>query len=738
MLELPSYFSLEKKLALALSNLLFTMLIRRLNKLIPPQNGGPVADVLIATFNKNIQDLGYTLSPGVIASLRQKGNQEAFKFFSETFTCLKELRGVKNYQPMYPNFPQQVMDASDTELYLNAFFHYFSVWVSDLSGENLIWLPKYRKNHREPLKEQVRLTVLNLGSEEDLFKLATRLATSNTSLSETDKEDLKTLINGGYLEIPLKIPNKENLAVIGALSFGSGLMTLFETATDVLRLATALSKGDVSLAEDTTFRQFKREERKILLGLLSKAENLEEDMKRYPEKWKRLGETLHPGDYKKRYPLVFKAFTKIRNNFHIQTYHSTLEKRIRNENLMEAAELLTMRPGEFARRLDHLLRLSEHATGTKHHILNSFWKVAGEVSTPVLLQVMTHFKNRNDGNMRVIFPKGKIAKVQAVPARPGLINLINCEQIQEICADVLRKRFAILPLLGKVYVDPELKEYLVPFSQRSASKSLRTLVRGSKIRFSDQSDTLRFFIYWTNGKNGERVDLDLSAAMYDSEFRLIGQIYYGNLRTFSSVASGTQYYACHSGDITDAPQGACEFIDIDIPSFLQTSHRIPIGNNKYAEEASRYVVMSVNSYTQQLFSDLPTCFAGWMVRKEPKSGEIFEPKTVVDRVDVTSATKAVIPLIIDIRERKVIWADASMSINQRYVNNVVGNSSQLALVGRAFTKINKPNLYDLFYLHAHARGTVVKSREDAEIIFDSKDAFELDKIASEYMVNTKP
>jgi len=60
-------------------------------------------------------------------------------------------------------------------------------------------------------------------------------------------------------------------------------------------------------------------------------------------------------------------------------------------------------------------------------------------------------------------------------------------------------------------------------------------------------------------------------------------------------------------------------------------------------------------------------------------------------------------------------------------------------VGKAFTKIKKTNLYDLFFLHAMARGRVVKTPAQADVQFLSYGPqpvqFDLAKIASEYMGN---
>jgi hypothetical protein len=53
--------------------------------------------------------------------------------------------------------------------------------------------------------------------------------------------------------------------------------------------------------------------------------------------------------------------------------------------------------------------------------------------------------------------------------------------IARFVRDTLVMRFKSLPSLGKVYVDEALRTQNVPFAQRSASKALRTLSRGSRL-----------------------------------------------------------------------------------------------------------------------------------------------------------------------------------------------------------------------------------------------------------------
>lgn len=52
---------------------------------------------------------------------------------------------------MCPNFPQQVAEASDSELFVNAIIHYTSMGS---------WLPEYEKAPRLPLPDVNKITVL--------------------------------------------------------------------------------------------------------------------------------------------------------------------------------------------------------------------------------------------------------------------------------------------------------------------------------------------------------------------------------------------------------------------------------------------------------------------------------------------------------------------------------------------------------------------------------------------------
>ncbi|QOT09487.1 cytoplasmic protein [Paenibacillus sp. JNUCC32] len=693
--------------------------LRRANKLMvdAENESDRLPKAYLATAVKNIEQLGYTFSYPLLNAVRALSKEQFEALYQPLIDDLRVMVGAHvKYVPMYPAFPLQVMEEDDAELYLNAIYH------------DLTWdLPAYEHEERPPLQDDINLKTIDLGSRADFYAMIRQLIQAKGSISPTDKGDIEAvieLVDPEELDVilPSEIPFKENAGFVAAalMKHDKGnverIGRYFKTATDVLRLAVAWSGGDVSLAEATRFRKFKRRERRLLLGLLERCHPITEDMLRFKDRWIRLGEILHPSEYKHRYKRCEEAFDILRNHKPFTTYNGSVELAFQYGQVWNLIDLLMQRPGEFARRLDQLLRSTEHT----EYVVLAFGEVANQVSTPVLLQVKNHFaRRRQPQELRVFFPKGNVAKAFAVPHTLPEIDEAACRDIVQVCEQALIQRFAALPPLGKAYVDKRLKDYHVPFSQRSASKALHTLVRGSRVPMAE-GDTIRFFSWWKEGRvNGEptgRVDIDLSAVMYDHDWQYVEHISYTNLRS-------SHYRAVHSGDIVSAPQGACEFIDLHIPTIVQYG--------------GRYIVATLHSYTNQPYCNLPECFVGWMMRKKPGSGEIFEPSTVANKIDVAADTQIAIPVILDLVERTVIWTDLSLTRHPHYYNNVEGNQKGMVLMGKAMTALRKPDLYDLFMLHAKARGESVDHAEQAETIFSVEHGvtpFDIEHIMADYVV----
>lgn len=674
----------------------------------PKGADGPVTAVELAAIQAQAEELGYVMSDAVIQRLASWPLPAVTQTGRLLLKTLRQMTGShRPHRPLYPDFPKQVQGLDDATRYLDAVTHYLT--LRRMPGDG---------SERPPLFHGRLPRIIELGDTADCEAIFMQLAASATSLSDEDRADLSWYVKQYRADIfrliPESIPFKENLAHLAAsllqhvpgLATDAFLQQRLDTATDVLRLAVALADGDASLATPARFKSMPRARRKLLLGLIERHPNAAEDMQRWTERWKRLGEFLHPGEFAERYPRTAAAFALLRSGKPAATFNSGIEALLEAGRIAEAARQLESRPGEYARRLDHLLRRAVDPAP----VLAGFAGVAAQVATPVLLQLYTHAQHRDaPPALRAYYPKGDVAKVFAADDRRAALPDGAADAVADLCRRALLARFAALPPLGSCYVDPALRDYRAPLAQRSASRSLRTLGRGSSLPLPEAA-FVRLFLWWKNGKG--RADVDLSAAMYDADFNFVDALTYYRLQNYGGY---------HSGDIVDAPEGAAEFIDLNL--------------ERLRELGVRFVVMVLNSYTLQPYCDLPECFAGWMAREDANSGEPFEPRTVMDRVDLASNTLICLPLALDLQERRMRWMDVALRAQPR-LNNVANNLSGVSLMLRALLTRAQPDLHTLFTLHAQARGQLVDRADAAETVFavdKGLTPFDTDRIRAEFL-----
>lgn len=723
------------------------LLLRRKGRVVlpvAPHTGAPAPLAVLATLAHELEHLGHRLGPKLQAHLTGLNADSLQQVAQVVLPLVRKRMGAHvNWQPLYPGFPQQVMQASVAELYWHAFLHY-------LSEGRLRELPYDPNDPRPALARHERFAFMRqveLGEPADFERIFRQLAGAGSSLSTEDQQDLRVLAQQLGLRaldlLPRQFTSRENLAVLTAallrMSWAPSLAAMrpqLRSATDALRLAVAWCGGDVSLAAATRFEQLPRRLRRMMMDVIEASAARDEDMQRRPERFKRLGQVVHAGEFARSHPQAAQAFARIHAGERVATFNREVESRLAQADLAAALQRLRQRPGELARRLDVLLRRAEadavhahaHAPATAgalsaQAVLQAFDAVSESVSTAVLLQLIAHFRDRAQRQsqapaqraVRAFFPKGELAKVYALADARVDLPAAACWAVVAQCEAALLRRFAQLPPLGRCWVDPQLMACVTPMAQRSASKALRRLTRGSRLPMP-QAHTLRLFLWWKNGGKG-RVDIDLSAALYNANYQYMDVLSYYSLKSWGAV---------HSGDLVDGGEGAAEFIDLDV--------------GLLRERGVRWVVVAINSYTEQAFCDLPECFAGWMARQAPGSGEVFEPATVADRIDLAADSTIALPMVLDLETLQLVWADIALTSHPSW-NNVHNNLRGVGLMLRALTQRAWPDLHTLFALHAKARGELVGSAQAADVVFalDGQPGpqhitpFDLDRIRADFL-----
>lgn len=646
--------------------------------------------------------LGFMLDQDALEQLGYSDAADIIDFNNEVIDYLLTMMGGKrDYQPFYPGFPQQVMEMSEYECWVNQLRYYYSGCKFE---------PSPWTETKKVAFEHVKYKMISSGTEEQFEGIFKLLCSSGQSLTPND---LKVIIwfvkNYKVLQFPERIPFKENLSVL--------LGTLIEekrdlsnvvfpklTTTDILRVVVHLSGGDASLPavpkkhtiervlsgrrwsakkvdnperDKFKFKKFKRAERKIILAMLE-ASNLDiRDMKLKSQRWIRLGEILHPGEFASLFPRAFNAFQMIRNE-KVKSWYGQVDLAF-SRSYTEGLEKLSERPGEFVRKLDYLVR---KAKGDKmlQLILDQFTKVGEKVSNKVLFEVMDHFENRKVANSnRSIFIKGarKRTPLPTLPAlSPKIISLI-----QDTAFESIKAKFALLEPLGDCWVDEELKKIPLPTNMRSMSDSLVPVVRGQRTPIGGTKNILRPFIHWYDSDG--TMDIDLHGFLLKSDGT--------SPLSFGYNGEHSNIYGCYSGDVRNR-RGACaEYVDINI--------------NTTVRDGYQYFAMIAHNFQNYSFNKIKDCVVGTMELDQAISNKNWKPDTISNCVIPQSTSSYCLIGVYDLKTREYIHLDMDWGVINQYITG--RNSRSIFDAIAPYTELPKTSIYDLVMWHVNARGRIV-------------------------------
>ncbi|MBP5865469.1 hypothetical protein QBA57_39880 [Streptomyces scabiei] len=614
---------------------LASLVIRHTHRLPAPEGSAGDGAAAARQFDAALMGVGFKLSAELLERLSGLSGAAVLHTARRTLRIVREMVGDHvRHNSYFIDFPANVPDTEE----------FWARCVAQALGDeksrenvltqlangvlDLLSLPaygRYQHTYEEMLAAQDeliaaagdRVTVLHAGRtlDEELTGLYLALAGSTTPLGEEHLADLRLLAERCALgPQPERVPVRENRAVVNTARLGVGADLLLDTVTDVLRLACALSGGDVTLQEPTRFRPLARPVRRALLSGLDAvvAANPAKlaDVHAHREPFKRLGERLHPHEYP-RWPHAADVFAVARGEKQARSFGSRFEQLLDSSDVLGAVRLLEPAPGRLFRALDLLLRAA--ADGAERDaVVDAAVRAAPGASARVVLSVREHFHNREreSDRPRIFVNRRGRAWVtrdlrRPVPAadRDRLIAALDAE---------IRRR---LPVAGRLLIDPDIVDVALPLSGRATSAGLGVLPRGSVSAV--EGELLRFFVYWKETER--RTDYDLSALLLRADYSTDSWLSYTSLK-----AGGGE----HSGDVTEAPEGASEFINLSLDRV-----RAPL------------VVPQVNIYAGEGFEEAEESFFGFMLRDGEQKGRPFEPRTVRMKSELRGVGRVALPLV---------------------------------------------------------------------------------------------
>ena len=717
----------------------------------------------LATLIKKFEGYGYIFSKELAIAISKEERNTIIDRLKAVIEVIEDFKSDKNYTVFYKSFPDEVINMTETELYINQILHY---WFGYLPSNN----ENITKEEVESSK-LVKARELNLVDDEMIEKLFIDLLSSNVTLSEQYLDDVCVLTNNKSIKELEKymeyIQMKETLTTVSSyiLKKEGVLIGDFKTATDILRLIAKIS--DVEL--NNKHIHFAYFSRTVLSQLMNKLENLKNimpDIKRYSKPWHSFFKLYAKKINFNKYPKVRNAVDMLFGDISYMTERGKINEQINRLPTMSEEELdnfvkeYTVFYGDYIREILSLLNKANENQYEK--LLLGLENCVTKVNTRILFQLYDRIinlqaKNKSTPNLvnrkekwrrlkesiKLLYGKTNNLKAN-YESIPRLVNskgkwrilkesiklsddLLN--RVLQIVENGIKIQLKEKENLGKVFIDEDYKNIMLTTSEKDSNVSLRPMTRGSRIKFNPNAEVLRFFVAWKNldektlkelNAYSDRVDVDLSALTFDANLEFNDVVAYYNQKK-----SGFAF----SGDITDAPEGALEYIDV-------------FDLERLKKKGDRYVLVQIRSYNGYTFKEINSVYAGVMelTSKEAKEKKNMYSTAITEGFQIVSSERTTNTILVDLEKFEYIWLDTNMASYMLGVmyGNALSNEEipYLNDLLRYFSRKQYVTMYDLLKLNADVRGVLTKDKKEADIIFekvDNKNNLALADILSNYL-----
>ncbi|MEQ9320036.1 MAG: hypothetical protein RIF41_12810 [Polyangiaceae bacterium] len=645
---------------------------------LPGPGREPVDLARLVTVMTNLTYYGYALTHEGVASLAAASAADLEAWWLATEEALMAITGDdKNMDDhvVYKNFPAEVLAMDEADYWARQILMYWGLpneWFTEAEAP------------RKALDEDVALKVLQRAEETslgDVYRAHLRRPVRWTSGQWDEVSHLAGRMHG--LVPVADVPFKENQVRLAAHLIDCGVSPKLGTATDVLRLAVAMSGGDVALREPSKLRGFKRRERRVLLDMLEAAKHLDADVARRRERFKRLFRALRPGDYADRCPRVVAIYDKLYRGEAIPTFERELEHLIAAKD-PGALRLLSERPGVLMRRLHEcLLRLGTDAAGT-------FVDVIPKLTTAQLLKVLRHLETDHERRTRCFAPRGNWSKLQTRPNDPArrIPKKLRKTIVGHLEEAIAARVTAEVP---SVWLDPRVADVKL----QTNDSDLSPHGRGTRFPIPDRITFVRTASYWASGPTRDNLWYDNGWSFYDAAWTPKGVCCWTSVK-FADDA------ALFSGDPTNSKVldgRACQLIDLYL--------------DRLVAEGVRYAVWNILCYSRKSFDDAKEVHAALMWGEKAEEGKLFEPSRCQLSFPVRGDNMTKYIAALDLERRQMIYLDANL---YGKVHTAAANTKVIGAIMPAFFEYLDalPSVHDLFRnVPQHDTGMTV-AYDDAE------------------------
>lgn len=636
----------------------------------------------IATILMNLAYYGKALSVEAYKALTQLGKGSLVDWWVSIEKELKETTGANRKIEdfvVYKNFPKEVLDKSVAEYWVPQILMYWG-FPDEMFTQDA--------KPRLKMDEKKRPLVLHLAKATTLKGILDSLIKVPARWKEWELADVLFLTET-YEPNVAQVAFKENLVQLAVNLIAKGQHIKFKSATDVLRLAAGLSDGDVSLRTPNKFKSFKKPMRRFILSALEGTSNLEDDVARRPELWKRLLHQLHPGDYRRQFPRTVKVNSELYHD-RLETFNSKVEVALAAKD-EEVLSLLAGRPGEFRRRLAHTLSLF----GGKAVKAFTSKDVLSKLTVAQVVSLRTYLETVNQREHRTFPPKGNWNKLQIAAARP--IHEKHVSSIVKALGKQLAKR---VPKVG--VLDDATSMIKLPNNGEEGPYT-----RGTTFPIPKEVKFIRSASYW-KVDNSRYTWYDNGWNFFTDDWKAVGSCCWitpyfpGNRATWNSLRDPKKNQdagAVFSGDPTIASGKATQMIDLYPERLLKAG--------------VRYAVWNILCYSRLKFSEAEDVFAALQWGEDAEKGKLFEPSRAQVTFPVKGETYTKFIVLLDLVERKMIFLDANLKGN---TSSADSNSAMLEKTMPAFMEYIKslPSVHDLFR-------ESVSDTSDTHILYSDKE-----------------